>query len=350
MWLRFRNNLPVKITVHALTWILLLLLPYLLTNNESIDFLRAIKYTWVPMAFYASIFYFNYGYLVEHYLFTRKTLVFVGVNLVMILLFTVINFEIRELLNTRTEIRIDLTMRKYAPPPQRYFIYKDFVSFIVPIIFAIAAKTIENWTRIEQEKSERATEMLNWELQHLKYQLQPHFFFNSLNSIYALIERSPYQAQETVHSLSKLMRYLLYDSDTGKTKLRDEIIFMTEYINLMRLRVSEKTAVKVDFPVVDDRHEIAPLLFISLIENAFKHGISASHPSELLFEIKPNGKKVSFRAENTNFPKTEKDKSGSGIGLANLRKRLDLLYPQRHQLLEQADGKKFRIFLEIETT
>lgn len=350
MWLQFRNNLPAKIAVHTLTWVLLLVLPYLLTNNESIDFFRTIKYTWVPMVFYAILFYSNYAWFVEHFLFPRKVLAFLGVNLVLILIFTVVNFEIRDLLNNRvSEMKIDLTTRKYAPPPQRYFIYKDFISFFIPMIFAIAAKTIENWSRIENEKNERETEMLNWELQHLKYQLQPHFFFNSLNTIYALIERSPYQAQETVHSLSKLMRYLLYDTDTGKTKLKDEIVFMTEYINLMRLRVSERTQVNVDFPEVDDHHQVAPLLFISLIENAFKHGISASHPSELNFEMRPNGRKVSFRAENTNFPKTEKDKSGSGIGLANLRKRLELLYPNRHTLMEKSDGKTFRILLEVET-
>lgn len=302
------------------------------------------------MVFYAIIFYANYAYFVGRFLFKGKAIVFLGLNLLLILFFTVLNFEIRELLNnTISEIKIDISTRKFAPPPPRYFIYKDFISFFIPMIFAIAGRTIENWSRIESEKNERATEMLNWELQHLKYQLQPHFFFNSLNTIYALIERSPYQAQETVHSLSKLMRYLLYDTDSGKTKLCDEVTFMTEYINLMRLRVSDKTTVKINFPEADNRYQVAPLLFISLIENAFKHGISASHPSDLNFEMGLTGKKVSFKSENTNFPKTEKDKSGSGIGLVNLKKRLELLYPNRYKLTEKTDGKMFRVFLEIET-
>lgn len=349
MWLQFRNNLSARITVHVLTWMILLLFPYLLSNNESIDFWRTIKSTWVPMVFYAVLFYSNHGYLVEKFLFTRKVSAFLGLNLLLILLSTLLNFEVREVLNNFSEIKIDLSTRKYAPPPQRYFVYKDFISFIIPIIFAIAAKTIENWARIENERNERSNEMLNWELQNLRYQLQPHFFFNSLNTIYALIERSPYQAQETVHSLSKLMRYLLYDTDRGQAPLKNEINFMTEYINLMRLRVSDKTIVTANFPVVDEHYQVAPLLFISLIENAFKHGVSASYPSELSFELRLSGKRLTFVSENTNFPKTERDKSGSGIGLLNLKKRLELLYPGRYKLEEKADGKTFKILLDIET-
>lgn len=349
MWLQYRNSIPLKITLHCLVWVLLLLFPYLLSSNASIDFFRVLKYTWVPMVFYAIIFYSNYVYFVEKFLFSKKTLRFIGINLFLIFFFTLLNYYIREFLNNISEIKTDFATRKYAPPTPQYFIYKDFISFFIPMIFSIAAKTIENWSRIETERNERETEMLNWELQHLKYQLQPHFFFNSLNTIYALIERTPHQAQETVHSLSKLMRYLLYDTDSKKTKLKDEVTFMTEYINLMKLRISDKTNVRVIFPEVNDQFQIAPLLFISLIENAFKHGISATYPSELFFGMSLNDGTLRFNVENTNFPKTEKDKSGSGIGLANLKKRLELLYPNRYKMHERVDGQMFRVVLEIET-
>ena len=350
MWFQYKNSLAFKIALHVLVWVMLLFLPYLFSNNAAINFVRVIKFVWVPMVFHAIFFYTNYCCCVEKFLFNKKTLTFVLINLALILLFTWLNFYIREFLNNTSQIKSDLESRKFAPPPAQYFVYKDFVSFFIPIIFAIAAKTIENWSKIEAERNERATEMLNWELQHLKYQLQPHFFFNSLNTIYALIERSPNQAQETVHSLSKLMRFLLYDSDSGKTKLKDEFEFMTEYINLMKLRISERAQVNVNFPdSIPDHYHVAPLLFISLIENAFKHGISASHPSKLLFNLTLDGKKLCFSSENTNFPKTEKDKSGSGIGLVNLRKRLELLYPNRHTLKEKVDVQTFKISLEIET-
>ena len=349
MWLN-ENRSFFKITLHLLIWVLLLLFPYILASgSETIDFIRIIRFTWIPMIFYAVIFYSNYAYFIEKFLFTKKRILFFGLNICLILFFVWINYNVREFLNMISVIKYDTGIRKYSPPPQQLSIYKDIISMMIPIIFSIAAKTTENWSKVETEKNERETEMLNWELQHLKYQLQPHFFFNSLNTVYALIERSPQQAQETVHSLSKLMRYLLYDTDSGKTKLKDEITFMTEYINLMRLRISDKTKVIVDFPVVQEQCQVAPLLFISLIENAFKHGVSSIHPSELSFTLKSAGKKLRFNAENTNFPKTEKDKSGSGIGLVNLKKRLELLYPNRHKLYEKVEGQIFSVFLEIET-
>ena len=220
---------------------------------------------------------------------------------------------------------------------------------LIPIIASIAVKTTENWAKTEDERKEREKEMLNWELQHLKYQLQPHFFFNSLNTVYALIERSPVAAQETVHTLSKLMRYLLYDTDSGKVTLAEEINFMTQYINLMKLRISEKTQVTTDFPDPTDGALITPLLFISLIENAFKHGISATHTSEISFRLHVEKNKLIFVARNANFPKNEKDKSGSGIGLVNLKKRLELSYPGKHTFRAGVEGSLFVAELQIQT-
>jgi LytS/YehU family sensor histidine kinase len=220
---------------------------------------------------------------------------------------------------------------------------------IIPIIIAYALATSDKWRKTEAEKKEREKNNLNSELQHLKYQLQPHFFFNSLNTIYALIERSPEMAQETVHSLAKLMRYMLYETESGKVNLSEDIAFMKQYIELMKLRLSDKTKINVNFPCPGQHYEIAPLLFISLIENAFKHGISATQPSELLFSLKVDEGRIRFFAENTNFPKTEKDKSGSGIGIVNLKKRLELAYPGRHTFQTKVEGNLFSVLLEIDT-
>jgi LytS/YehU family sensor histidine kinase len=232
-------------------------------------------------------------------------------------------------------------------PPKRYFIYKDFIAMMIPIIVSFAVKTAEKWANEESERQAREKEMLHSELQHLKYQLQPHFFFNSLNTVYALIERSPVVAQETVHNLSKLMRYLLYETDSGKVSLHEEIGFMTQYINLMKLRISDKTTVKTSFPASTDGNTIAPLMFISLIENAFKHGISATQPSEISFSLRLDGNKITFVAQNINFPKNDKDKSGSGIGLANLRKRLELSYPGKYEFNTRVEGLQFTATLDI---
>jgi LytS/YehU family sensor histidine kinase len=227
-------------------------------------------------------------------------------------------------------------------------LYIDIISFSVPIIFSLALKTIQRWVKTEAERVEAANIKLQSELQHLKYQLQPHFFFNSLNNIYSLVDISPEMAKQTIHSLGKLMRYLLYETNNEKVSLIKEINFMTNYIELMKLRMNDATQVHYSFPVLKQDLNIAPLLFISLIENAFKHGVSADKASPIVFEMKIDDKHLTFYSENHNFPKTETDKSGSGIGLDNLEKRLSLLYPEKHSFTEKVEKDIFSVNLQIE--
>ncbi len=350
----YRDKIAFRSLIHVLVWILLLLLPFLLSHSDtdSIDYVKMIRITWVPMFFYAVIFYLNYLLLIDRFLFKRRQFVFIGINLLLILFFIWIHFEIRDFLNMISEIKPENMPPKHGGgpkhgPPMQLFIYRDVISMIIPAIIAFAIKTTEKWSKTEAEQKEREKEILNSELQHLKYQLQPHFFFNSLNTIYALIERSPSLAQETVHSLAKLMRYMLYETESGKTYLNEEIDFMKQYIDLMKLRISDKTSVETDLPAVTQKIEITPFLFISLIENAFKHGVSATQPSEIKFSLNLEKNKISFLAANTNFPKNEKDKSGSGIGLNNLKKRLELSYPGKYHFETRSENTLYSVRLEI---
>nr|WP_294859610.1 histidine kinase [uncultured Fluviicola sp.] len=236
-------------------------------------------------------------------------------------------------------------IRRMFPPdkrmdPSNFFVLKDLFSLFIPIIFAIALRAMERWVKTEAEKKEIVNKNLESELEHLRYQLQPHFFFNSLNNIYSLIEISPTKAQDTILGLSKLMRYLLYETNHKQVDLAHEISFLTNYIKLMEIRLTDKTTTKYFFPKVDEKkYFIAPLLFIPMIENAYKHGVSATHLSQIYFSLELNEDYLLFICENTSFPKTESDFSGSGIGLDNLRKRLELLYPGRHELIIKTEKK-----------
>ncbi|MGB5555242.1 MAG: histidine kinase, partial [Flavobacteriaceae bacterium] len=202
------------------------------------------------------------------------------------------------------------------------FIYIQMVSYMAPLLFSIAVKSTKRWVKTEAERKEAENVKLQSELQHLHYQLQPHFFFNSLNNIYSLVDSSPDQAKSSIHSLSKLMRYMLYETNMELVPLSKEIDFMKKYIDLMKLRVSDKTMVNYSFPSEETPIRIAPLLFISLIENAFKHGVSATKTSQIDITMTCYDGTIKFSVENTNFPKKTEDKSGSGIGLQNLEKRL----------------------------
>jgi LytS/YehU family sensor histidine kinase len=234
-------------------------------------------------------------------------------------------------------------------PPRKLFIFKDLFTFFVSIVFSIAVRATESLLKTEAEKREIENKNLESELLHLRYQLQPHFFFNSLNNIYSLVDKSPEKAQEAIHSLSKLMRYLLYDTGNNKVDLTKEIQFLEKYIKLMELRQTDKTRTTFSFPDVPEaKYYIAPLLFIPLIENAYKHCVSAIQRTDISFNMNIDENNLIFYSENTNVPKTDSDKSGSGIGLENLKKRLELLYPDKHFFKHGVRGNVFWVKLKIE--
>lgn len=345
--LNYKNQTGFKVAIHFIIWILLFILPFLLSENNTLNLERHLKYTWLPLVYSGILFYLNYFLLIDKFVFSKKIWLYVVVNFLLIIIIVVINLQIRNLHFFYKDV--DTALLK-IPRSTQWIVYRNTIYLFFPIVFSLALKITEKWAKTETEKNEREKETLNYELRNLKYQLQPHFFFNSLNTIYSLIERSPTVAQETVHSLSKLMRYLLYDTVSEKVDLANEIEFIKQYINLMKLRTSDKTTVKTDFPALHEQIKIAPLLFILLIENAFKHGVSATNPSEIFFSLNVQNSKITFIAENTNFPKDEKDKSGSGIGLNNLRKQLELSYPGKHKFQTSIiNNNIFNVLLEIDT-
>jgi len=185
------------------------------------------------------------------------------------------------------------------------------------------------------------------ELQNLKNQLNPHFLFNTLNNIYSLIAINGEQAQGAVHELSRLLRYMLYDSAQPLVPLGKDIDFVRNYVELMRIRMPEHVDLKTDIQIEQPEALIAPLLFIAPIENAFKHGISSSQPSFIHITITATDKEIKCVIRNSCFPKDKKDQSGSGIGLDNLKKRLNLLYADTYDMLYYESRDVCSITLKI---
>ena len=152
-----------------------------------------------------------------------------------------------------------------------------------------------------------------------------------------------------MHELSKLLRYTLYENNKKEVTLDKELNFMRSYIELMRLRFGSNVKLTVDIPEENVSHlKIAPLMFISMVENAFKHGVSSTKPSEISIKMTVNGNVVRCHVENSHFPKPESDKSGSGIGLSNLSRQLSLLYEGRHSFQSGVVGDKYVSDLQIE--
>ncbi|WP_405414687.1 sensor histidine kinase [Maribacter sp. Asnod1-A12] len=342
------KNKKIVIAQHLIIWLVLFSMPFVLSYGQDLDTNRLIAHFLIPMLFYAVIFYLNFFVLIDRFLFSKKTLIFIIVNLVLIGFFILLKEFIEdnyfsELINNRPP------NANREGPPFKLFIYVQMLSYAAPVLLSIAIKSTKKWVKTEAERKEADNFKLQTELQHLRYQLQPHFFFNSLNNIYSLVDISPDKAKSTIHSLGKLMRYLLYETNTELVTLSKEIEFMRKYIELMKLRLTDKTEVESSFPVSDSQIKISPLLFISLIENAFKHGVSASTKSMISIDMAIKGNKVDFTIENHNFPKQDSDKSGSGIGLPNLEKRLQLLYPNKHSFKKELKAGVYRVNLQIET-
>lgn len=169
------------------------------------------------------------------------------------------------------------------------------------------------------------------QLAFLRNQVSPHFFMNTLNNIHSLIDIEKEEAKETIIRLSKLMRHLLYDSEVEEIAIQKEIEFVRNYVDLMRLRYSEKVNINLDIQPDIPEKTIPPLLFTSFVENAFKHGISYQHDSYIFITFSHQNNKLLFRIENSNY-KNEIDEGPSGIGIENARKRLDLLYGNLYSL------------------
>ena len=167
------------------------------------------------------------------------------------------------------------------------------------------------------------------QLEYLKYQINPHFFMNTLNNIHALVDIDPKKAQETILELSKMMRFILYEGDKNGVPLSREMEFIRTYINLMRLRYTDKVTISVDLPTEVPDKTIPPLMLISFVENAFKHGVSYQHPSFIHIKVEVDSK-LTFICQNSKAEKPNQEKGG--MGLQNVRQRLHLLYDDNFTL------------------
>ncbi|GGJ88276.1 sensor histidine kinase [Parabacteroides faecis] len=223
------------------------------------------------------------------------------------------------------------------------------VNFILTAILVlglnVAIKLLFKSIRDEHRMKELEKHTLQTELEYLKHQINPHFFMNTLNNIHALIDLDTEKAKETVLELSKMMRYVLYDATQPTLPLAKEIAFLDNYIGLMKLRYTDQVEIGVSLPEEIPNVQIPPLLFISFLENAFKHGISYRRKSFIHLSMKVKENEIECLVINSSFNNaTEQHK---GIGLENVKKRLRLLYDNDYTLDIQSENNEYRVLLII---
>jgi len=232
----------------------------------------------------------------------------------------------------------------------REWIFDDIRLIIIFFIYSLLIRLAINWYENQKLQADFINQKQVSELALLRSQVNPHFFFNTLNNIYSLVYQKSDDAPEAVMKLSSIMRYMLYDATTDKVLLEKEIEYLKSFIELEKLRLRNKEFVSLDINGSAEGLTIAPMLLIPFVENAFKHasrtvpapGIIVRldiTPIEIKFEVK------NFIRKNQQAPT---DQQG-GIGLSNIRRRLELLYPQKYSLDIKPDGDVFCVKLIIRT-
>ena len=224
-----------------------------------------------------------------------------------------------------------------------------FLFLLLDSLMAAIAIGVRHFIRtrqIKQQLKDEKAKSTEAELAWLKNQINPHFLFNTLNNISSLTQIDPDAAQDAIAQLSDLLRYAMYETNKKTVPIQGEVEFMRNYIALMKLRCNDKTEVTTTFDVPQNI-EVAPLLFISLIENAFKHGVSSSRPSKIDIRLLQNDDELVFNCDNTNYPKDDADRSGSGIGIENTRRRLELMYAGRYKWEQSLENDIYHVKIKL---
>jgi two-component system sensor histidine kinase AlgZ len=215
------------------------------------------------------------------------------------------------------------------------FIVQVVTSNLFIVIFVGMLRFAEDWFELEARRKEIEHEKLAAELNFLKAQINPHFLFNTLNNLYYLAYSKSENTAEVVAKLSQMMRYMIYDSNHPNVLLSKEIEYMQNYISLERLRLNDQIPIKFEVIGNAENLRITPLIFITFLENAFKHGVSNSNPKAWVnVTIQLQDKQCVYTVENSLVEKPEYSEK-SGIGLQNVKRRLDLSYPNQYKLITE---------------
>ena len=340
-----------EVALIAFVWLVLLITPVLFREDNNNPLWRSVVNQFEILIPLSILFLVNRFVLVSRFLFKGKIKIYVF-SLLGVIFFLTIGSYIYDVNNDKTRPQKamqadnqkrqkpdyppdrndpnDSAPRQRQPRPVPPFANFLIFSFLI-VGFDTGLRSGLRWIEAENEKVNLEKENVSNQLALLKTQVSPHFFMNTLNNIHSLVDTNAEEAKTAIIKLSKMMRYLLYETETEKTTLKKEVEFLESYVNLMKLRFSEKVRINLTLPVIITEASIPPFLFTSFIENAFKHGISYKNESFITIDLILGKERLLFVVKNS---KTEKSQMNefSGIGIENTRKRLALLYGNNYHL------------------
>lgn len=367
--------------IYILLWLLIFALPvFTLKGGDEFNWNR-VFFEWMRTFPFLIIFIINNSLLVPKLLFRKKTLLYTVSVTAIILAFSIFN-DLPRLLHEYLFQEPSLGLRpgphgnpmrpggpmmqgdpfggfreplNDRPPlpignkPFSFLIFENIIIAFLGVGFNNAIKLGVRRQKEVSQHEEKEKIHLKTELSFLRQQISPHFFMNTLNNIHALIEMDQIQAQKSVIELSKLMRYLLNESQEGTATIKAEFEFLNSYIDLMRIRYSDKVKIDINLDIKEDHRKIPSLLFISLVENAFKYGISYSHESYISIHAKQDQEQLFFEIKNSVSSKS-KTLEGTGVGLVNLKKQLDILFngTQNFEIIENEKEYLVKLIIPLQ--
>lgn len=357
----------VEIILLLMIWSVLITSPILFRKEETINWtaLSGPLQTIIPLFI---LFLINRFVLVPYLLIKKKNIAyFVSAGLLIAMITTGLYFLGRD--HDPAKVRRPSERIMPAPPPHKRVSpgappphiqtpapgpkHGPIPAFANFLIFSILLVGFDTGLRIsfrlaeaERVKDKLEKDNVESQLAFLRNQVSPHFFMNTLNNIHALIDFDTKEAKESIIRLSKLMRHLLYDSENKLIPIQKEMEFVRNYVDLMKLRFSDKVKINLNLPEQSPDKSIPPLLFTSFLENAFKHGISYQNSCFIDITVQYASNYLTFEILNSNTP-IEKHDDSYGIGIENSRKRLDLIYGKKYSLRIKDENDEFYVYLSI---
>lgn len=353
-----QNKKIISIIAHIAAWACFFALPYLVFFPRMLDSQFTMSDHLIATIicnnlFLVIFYYINTQILIPQLLMKEKWGLYIFSIIASLLLFLflpkyiaglIASPEIRPLLNP------DNSKNSGRPRIRRKGIVDTYNIAIFFLVFTVGTciAVIQRWLKTEETRKETESQKLSTELSFLKSQINPHFFFNTLNNIYSLAIVRSDKTAPAVMKLSSIMRYILTETTQNLVPLQNEVDFIHNYIELQQVRLTEKTKVIFQSEGQIENKLVAPLIFIPFVENAFKYGISTKHESTIDIQLKVFENKLELTVKNYIVPSESNMLENTGIGINNVKRRLELMYPGKHILSYHATDNYYYVHLEIQ--
>ncbi|BDS11241.1 sensor histidine kinase [Aureispira anguillae] len=336
------NGKELTYLKHLILWLLLFVAPIFLLENIGLIFTYAPVYYIAAFLVLIVVFYAFYLKFTPQYLLNDRIFIYLGLIVVCFMIYRHFPKVVCRLLPEHPWTQDPFGLEEELKAKMR--LGALFMYFVITLVISI----IESLKDAQQLNQRLKSEKNIAELALLKSQVNPHFLFNSLNSIYYLAIKKADEAPKAIIALSDMMRYVFTEASNDSVPLLREIDYITKYIDLQRLRLPKHTEVKSEISVQEETLMIAPLLLIPFIENAFKYGVSTRKATTIYLQITADADQLSMKVLNTIIATEQEEiETKTGTGIDNVKRQLELIYPNRHTLSINNDGNVFEVKLKI---